>query len=32
MRDEQMKEKENHFSILALRTTWTVGKGKKIGH
>ena len=22
----------NHFSILALRTTWTVWKGKKIGH
>ena len=22
----------NHFSILALRTPWTVGKGKKIGH
>ena len=23
---------ENHFSILALRTPWTVWKGKKIGH
>ena len=22
----------NHFSILALRTPWTVWKGKKIGH
>ena len=22
----------NHFSILALRTPWTVQKGKKIGH
>ena len=22
----------NHFSILALRTLWTVWKGKKIGH
>ena len=22
----------NHFSILALRTSWTVWKGKKIGH
>ena len=22
----------NHFSILALRTPWTVGKGKKIGY
>ena len=22
----------NHFSILALRTTWTAWKGKKIGH
>ena len=26
------KEMANHFSILALRTPWTVWKGKKIGH
>ena len=26
------KGMENHFSILALRTPWTVWKGKKMGH
>ena len=26
------KGMENHFSILALRTPWTVWKGQKIGH
>ena len=26
------KEMANHFSILALRTTWTVWRGEKIGH
>ena len=26
------KRMVNNFSILALRTTWTVWKGKKIGH
>ena len=26
------KEMANHFSILALRTPWTVWKGRKIGH
>ena len=26
------KGMSNHFSILALRTPWTVWKGKKIGH
>ena len=26
------KEMINHFSILALKTPWTVGKGKKIGN
>ena len=26
------KRMANHFSILALRTPWTVWKGKKLGH
>ena len=28
----ESKGMANHFSILALRTPWTVWKGKKIGH
>ena len=30
--DSLEKGMANHFSILALRTSWTVWKGKKIGH
>ena len=29
---KEEKGMANHFSILALRTPWTVWNGKKIGH